>query len=66
MKLYINDQSDSQYMETLKSWQKSHESTTESMAREIKKIERINKAQRTKHKKKSLFSRIIGAFKFKS
>ena len=38
----------------------------EAMAREIKKIERINKAQRTKHKKKSLFSRIIGAFKFKS
>ena len=66
MKLYINDQTDSQYMKTLKSWQKSHDATTKIMAREIKKIETVKKAQRTDPKKKSLFSRIIGAFKFKS
>lgn len=65
MKLYINDQSDSQYTETLRSWRDAHESAMESMAREIKKIEKIKRSERFKTKKKSLLSRIIETFKFK-
>jgi len=37
----------------------------ESMAREIKKIEKIKRSERFKTKKKSLLSRIIETFKFK-
>ena len=66
MKLYTNDQSDSQYAETSRSWRDTHESAMESVAREIKKIKEIKRSERFKPKKKSLFSRIIGAFKFKS
>ena len=66
MKLYTNDQSDSQYAETSRNWQDTHKSAMESMVKEIKKIDKIKRSERFNPKKKSLFSRIIGAFKFKS
>tara|TARA_R110000824_G_scaffold59651_2_gene160025 strand:+ start:1489 stop:1680 length:192 start_codon:yes stop_codon:yes gene_type:complete len=57
-----NNQTDSQYMVTLKCWQDKKQETTDLIKKEVDKIERQKKEEKPP-KKKSLFSRMIGVFK---
>ena len=60
-----NNQTDSQYMITLKCWQEKTKETTNMMKKEVDKIERLKKEDEL-FKNQSLFSKIIGVFGFKS
>ena len=59
-----NNQTDSQYMITLKCWQEKKQETTDMMKKEVDKIERLKKEDEL-FKNQSLFSKIIGVFGFR-